>query len=185
MGLDAGEAPDAATPIPFDDVERPTDIALGSIDLAPGMAHPPIWGLGDYQMATATKALVYGYAQTDWHEYERADGGRSLATNFVPRFYSSIVDEHLEHRGNARWPIYVHRAETLSGISGGPFVDAETFRVCGVNCQGMDHVDDSTASDIRVILDNKVDFVGGKTLRALADVGLARMMPPRVSVRSG
>ena len=64
----------------------------------------------------------------------------------------------------SKGPSYVHTADTLSGISGGPVIRIRTGAVHGVQCCGdRGH---GVATDVGGFVDSwRIDLLGGETLR--------------------
>jgi len=147
--------------------QHPTfDVTVGIAPSSGGALWPRRLPLGFSRLGIGTAILAYGFAETDVQEFEQPDNpALGLGLRYWPKRYPGQISEHRPNGVTlSKGPSYVHTADTLSGISGGPLIRTRTGAVHGVQCCG-DH-GHGVATDIGAIVDSwKVDLLGGETLR--------------------
>lgn len=144
------------------------DLAIGRIRLPPQLSVQRL-KLAEGQLPVGEPTCVFGYSRTIHAdlEPERPHGLPGLHLSMDPMFYAGRIDAyHLDGFGLARGPVYVHTAETLGGISGGPLLRLSDSAVYGVTSTGCEAY--GTATDIRELLDWPITFLGNATIRQLA-----------------
>ena len=156
------------------------------LDVAIGLAGVPDaltlqrFVLGDGEMAPGDRVLSFGFSHTDATDLEcdRPGALPGLSLEMWPAFHEGAVDGfYPDGFGLAKGqPVYVHSAETLGALSGGPVLSGKDGLVYGVTCSGCEEY--GTATDLRAILDWPIPFLEGKTLRNLAAGGLVSLRPP-------
>jgi hypothetical protein len=157
-----------ALPVIALQVHHEFDVAIGRVDLPPDVALQRL-KLCEGELAPGEHVSIFGFSNTKVTErppnQEGEHPGLHLAMD--PKFYRGTIDAlHPNGFGLARGPVYVHTAETLGGISGGPMLRLLDSGVYGITSSGS--VEYGTATDIRIILDWPLMFLDGKTIRQLA-----------------
>jgi hypothetical protein len=157
-----------ALPVTALQVHHEFDVAIGRVDLPPDVALQRL-KLCDGELAHGEEISIFGFSNTKVIERQPTQEGKhpGLQLAMDPKFYRGTIDAlHPNGFGLARGPVYVHTAETLGGISGGPMLRLLDSCVYGITSSGS--VLHGTATDIRIILDWPLMFLDGRTLRQLA-----------------
>lgn len=144
------------------------DVAIGQVDLPVDVVIQRLM-LSEGELVAGEDVSIFGFAHTKVTERESTREGKhpGLHIEMDPKFYPGTIDAlHPNGFGLARGPVYVHTAETLGGISGGPMLRLLDSGVYGITSTGSAQY--GTATDIRVILDWPITFLEGKTIRQLA-----------------
>jgi hypothetical protein len=143
------------------------DAAIGFVRV-PSMV--PRYKIGTRILQPGEVVATHGYGRTQHAAYREDDGTKTLALNFRPGFYRGMIDEYLpQGRGHTKWPLYVHSATLLGGISGGPLICASDDAVYGINCTGIEGVEGYGSSTvIEPLLEWAIPFLEGRTIRNLA-----------------
>lgn len=142
------------------------DIAVGMIDLRTDGWEPPSYRLSMRRLNPGHGVSAFGYSKT-----KQFIGNDTFHINLDPDFYEgTVTGYHDGGFGLARWPVYSHTMESLAGISGAPVICQRNSTVHGVACTGMDPPPGGTFSDIAVVMDEPVDFIGdnGGTILSLS-----------------
>lgn len=140
------------------------DAAIGYIDIT---SKPPILRLGTDELPANEPIAMYGYSRTKSRKLHRDDRDLpALLVSFLPRFYRGCIDAHYPGGfGLTKWPVYVHTAQSLGGISGGPMIRISNGAIYGLLSSGSEQY--GVATDIRHLLDWPIPFLSGLSLRAL------------------
>jgi hypothetical protein len=147
--------------------QHPTfDVTIGIAPPPDGMVWPGRLRLGASRLRSGAPVLAYGFAETEVDEFEQVGNpALGLGVKWWPKRYNGRISEHCPNGVSlSKGPSYVHTADTLSGISGGPLIRTGTGVVHGVQCCGERGY--GVATDIASIIDSwKIDLLGGETLR--------------------
>jgi len=153
------------------------DVAVGRVHVPPDLFIQHL-KLVEGELAPGERVSIFGYSRTTATDRPAVEDGAlpGLHLAMDPQFYLGAIDKlHPSGFGLARGPVYVHTAETIGGISGGPLLRLADSGVYGITSTGS--VLYGTATDVRVLLDWPLTFLDNKTLRQLAQESQAEPQP--------
>jgi hypothetical protein len=140
---------------------------------SPAFVRRTVSGSAGYRAAAGGHSS-YGYSHTkidEWEVPETANLGMRM--EMWPALHHGSIDHHSPNGFSTvkNAPVYVHDAETLSGLSGGPLLNPADSCVYGITSAGS--VAYGIATDIRAVFDEPIPFIEGEpSLRDLAGAGI-------------
>jgi hypothetical protein len=142
------------------------DVTIGIAASTSERGWPRQLPLAGSRLGPGSAVIAYGYAETKVDEFELPDSpALGLGLQYWPKHNQGRISEHCPSGVSlSKGPSYVHTADTLSGISGGPLIRKRTAAVHGVQCCGEKGY--GVATDVAGLVDSwKIGLLGGLTLR--------------------